>query len=301
MPLTFPLSITTHLFDRAGERLLDWFITKGFAVVVTVAAAAFALKLGTALIDRIDASLAKAPQPERSARSTQRAKTLTSILRSTLRAVILFAAVLSLLSAVGINITPLLASAGVVGLALGFGAQSLVKDVISGFFILFEDQYGVGDAVDIDGKSGMVEHMNLRITQLRGAVGEVVIIPNGSIKIVTNNSKEWARAVLDLNVGSEADIDQVLHLMVEEGARLHTDWPDRVLEDPEVVGVQALGEAGIHLKVVMKTYPLKQYGVSAEWRRRIKYALDRAGIATALPQRVLRIVEGQVPLAGEPV
>jgi small conductance mechanosensitive channel len=301
MLLTYPLGPIARMLDKSGDRLLEWIITRGFAVLVTVVVAMAALRVGTALIDRIDRSLEAAPSDPRGPRARQRAKTLTGILRSTLRAVILFAAVLSLLSAIGINITPLLASAGVVGLALGFGAQSLVKDVIAGFFILLEDQYGVGDVVDIDGKGGVVEDMNLRITQLRGAVGEVVTIPNGSIKIVTNSSKEWARAVLELTIDHATDIDQVLGLIVEEGTRLHLDWPDRVIEDPEVVGVLAIAENGTQLKALMKTQPLKQYGVAAEWRRRVKYALDRAGIRPAVPQRQLTGLDGHLLRAEEPV
>ncbi|HEY9854828.1 MAG TPA: mechanosensitive ion channel family protein, partial [Stenomitos sp.] len=204
--------------------------------------------------------------------------------------VILFAATLSLLSAVGINITPILASAGVVGLAVGFGAQSLVKDVITGFFILLEDQYGVGDVVKINDKSGLVEKMNLRITQLRNLSGELITIPNGQVSIVSNQSKEWARALLEIGVAYEADIDHVLKVMVDEGSRLHAEWPDKVLEEPEVNGIQSFGDSSIQLRVVMKTAPLKQWEVASEWRRRVKFAFDREGISIPYPQRVLRIV-----------
>jgi small conductance mechanosensitive channel len=194
---------------------------------------------------------------------------------------------------VGINITPILASAGVVGLAVGFGAQSLVKDVISGFFILFEDQYGVGDVVDIDGKSGLVERMNLRITQLRNTAGELITIPNGSIKIVSNRSKEWARAVLEIGVAYDADVDHVLNVMVEEGRKLREERPNDVLELPEVAGIQAFEESSIRLRVIMKTAPLQQWGIASEWRRRLKVAFEREGIEIPFPQRVLKVVPGE--------
>lgn len=284
------LTSAPRWLDRLGENALEWATTKGLSVILTVVVAALVLRLGTSLIDRIQARLQEAPRPEGNARLTQRSLTLTTILRSTLKTVILFAATLSLLSAVGINITPILASAGVVGLAVGFGAQSLVKDVITGFFILLEDQYGVGDVVNIDGKSGLVERMNLRITQLRNTAGELITIPNGQVSIVSNLSKEWARAVLEIGVAYDADIDHVIKVMVAEGARLRQDWPDKVLEDPDVNGIQSFGDSSINLRVIMKTAPLKQWEVASEWRRRVKFAFDREGIAIPYPQRVLRIV-----------
>lgn len=283
-----PVQATAHLLDRLGEQLLTWATTNGIAVLATIAVATVVLHLGTAVIDRIQGSLQEAPTSN--ARRVQRTLTLTAILRSTLKTVILFAATLSLLSSVGINITPILASAGVVGLAVGFGAQSLVKDVIAGFFIIFEDQYGVGDLVEIEGKSGLVERMNLRITQLRGAGGELVTLPNGAVHIVSNLSKEWARAVLDIGVAYHADLDRALEVMVGEGEQLRGEWSDQILEAPEVLGVQAFGDSNVHLKVTMKTAPLKQGAVACEWRRRVKQAFDREGIAISLPQRELRIV-----------
>lgn len=279
-----------QLWGRLTDSTLDWALTKGVSVLVTLVVAGVLLRLGTTLIDRIQARLQDAPRPEANARLTQRSLTLTTILRSTLKAVILFVATLSLLSAVGINITPILASAGVVGLAVGFGAQSLVKDVITGFFILMEDQYGVGDVVNIDGKSGLVERMNLRITQLRNLSGELITVPNGQVSVVSNLSKEWARALLDIGVAYEADIDHVLEVMVTEGKRLRLEWPEKVMDDPEISGVQSFGDSSIHLRVIMKTAPLKQWEVAAEWRRRVKFAFDREGISIPYPQRVLRIV-----------
>lgn len=290
MSSTLPLTSIPYWLNRLGEHAFDWSTTNGVAVIATVALAGLALRGGTAFIDQVQSSLQGSLRPEQNPRRAQRALTLTSMLRSSLRTVILFAAALSLLSAVGLNITPLLASAGVVGLAMGFGAQSLVRDVIAGFFILFEDQYGVGDQVDIDGKAGMVERMNLRITQLRSGAGELITLPNGAIKIVSNHSKEWSRAILEIGVDYDSDVDQALRIIEEEGQRLREDWPTRVLEAPEILGIQAFGESGLSLKVVMKTAPLQQGAVTADWRRRVKYAFDREGVKIPRPQRVLRIV-----------
>lgn len=299
MRAIYPLLSIPRLLDRAAENSLEWATTKGVSVIATLLIAGVALRFGTALIDRVQAALQDTARPEPNARRTQRSLTLTTILRSTLRAVVIFAAALSLLSAVGINITPILASAGVVGLAVGFGAQSLVKDVISGFFILFEDQYGVGDVVDVDGKSGLVERMNLRITQLRNTAGELITIPNGSIKIVSNRSKEWARAVLEIGVAYDADVDHVLNVMVEEGMQLRAERPNDVLEAPEIQGIQAFEDSSIRLRVIMKTAPLQQWAIASEWRRRLKVAFEREGIEIPFPQRVLRVVPGESPLISQ--
>ncbi|MBO9542395.1 mechanosensitive ion channel family protein [bacterium] len=272
------LATLPRAIDRLDEAALTWATTRGIGILVTIGLAFVALRLGTALIDRIQGALQDSSRADQSPRRAQRSLTLTTILRSTLRAVVLFATTLSVLAAVGINITPILASAGVVGLAVGFGAQSLVKDVISGFFILFEDQYGVGDVVDIDGKSGLVERMNLRITQLRNTAGELITIPNGSIKIVSNRSKEWARAVLELGVAYDADVDHALSLMMEEGRKLWEERPNDVLALPEIAGIQAFEENSIRLRVLMKTAPLQQWSIASEWRRRTKYAFDREAI-----------------------
>lgn len=287
------LATLPRAIDRLDEAALAWVTTHGIGMLVTILVAFVALRFGTALIDRVQGALQESSRADQSPRRTQRSLTLTSILRSTLRAVVLFATALSLLSAVGINITPILASAGVVGLAVGFGAQSLVKDVISGFFILFEDQYGVGDVVDVDGKSGLVERMNLRITQLRNTAGELITIPNGSIKIVSNRSKEWARAVLEIGVAYDADVDHVLNVMVEEGMKLRTERPNDVLEAPEIQGIQAFEDSSIRLRVIMKTAPLQQWSIASEWRRRLKVAFEREGIEIPFPQRVLRVVPGE--------
>lgn len=282
----YPILSLPRLVDRTGDALVAWAGTRGLSVLATLAIALFALRFSTGLIDRLQAAL-QGNLRESSDRRNQRTLTLTSILSSTLRTAILFASALSLLAEFGINITPILASAGVVGLAVGFGAQSLVKDVIAGFFILFEDQYGVGDVVDIDGKSGLVERMNLRITQLRNQAGALITLPNGATKIVSNRSKEWARAIVELEVSFETDVDHVFHLMLEEGLRLRQEWPTQILEAPEAAGIQAFGDYGVQLKVVMKTAPLQQWAVASEWRHRIKLAFAREGIR--FPRRMLHV------------
>lgn len=215
------------------------------------------------------------------ARVEQRTETLRHIVRSVGKAILFVIIVLTITSELGFDIAPLLATAGIAGLAIGFGAQSLVKDVISGFFILFEDQYGVGDVVKIGEQAGVVERMTLRVTVLRNLEGQVHIIPNGNIQTVTVMTKEWARAVLDVTVPHRQELTAVFEVLQKVGLRLAKDWPDRVLEQPTVLGVERIDDVGVTVRSMVKTPPFKQAEVIREWRRRVKDEFDRAGIEFA--------------------
>ena len=215
------------------------------------------------------------------ARVEQRTETLRHIIRSVSRTVLILLVLLTISSEFGFNIGPVLASAGIVGLAVGFGAQSLVKDVISGFFILFEDQFGVGDVVKIGDFSGVVERMTLRATVLRNLEGQVYVVPNGNIQHVTVMTKEWARAVLDVTVPHKEELSHVFDVLQKIGTRLAQDWPDRVLEQPSLLGVERLDDSGVMIRSIVKTPPFKQPDVLREWRRRVKEEFDRAGIEFA--------------------
>jgi small-conductance mechanosensitive channel len=215
------------------------------------------------------------------ARVEQRTKTLRHIIRSFSKGILIVVIALTISSELGFDIGPILASAGIAGLAVGFGAQSIVKDVISGFFILFEDQFGVGDIVRIADLSGVVEGMTLRSTVLRNLEGQVHVIPNGNIQTVTVLTREWARAVVDVTVAHSADLAKVFGVLQKIGLRLARDLPDQVLEQPMILGVEKLGETGVTIRLIVKTPPFKQFDVMREWRRRIKEEFDSAGIALA--------------------
>jgi len=215
------------------------------------------------------------------ARVEQRTETLRHMIRSVLKGVLIVFIALEVSSELGYNISGVWASVGIVGLAVGFGAQSLVKDVISGFFILFEDQYGVGDVVKIGEFSGVVEHMTLRSTVLRNLEGHVHVVPNGNIQNVTVMTKEWARAVLDVVVTHREDLSRVFQVLQNIGMKLAQDWPDRVLEMPTVLGVEKIDDLGITIRCIVKTPPFKQADVVREWRLRVKEEFDRAGIGFA--------------------
>ena len=217
------------------------------------------------------------------ARVEQRAETLRHIIRSVAKGVLGVILLLTISSELGFDIGPILASAGILGLAAGFGAQSLVKDVISGFFILLEDQFGVGDVIRVGEHSGTVEQMSLRATVLRNLEGQVHVIPNGSIQTVTVLTKEWARAVVDVTVAYKESLDEVFQALGRVGERLYNDWPDRVLERPAILGVEDLSTDGVKIRLIAKTSPLKQWDVMRDWRKRIKEEFDRSGIE--MPQR----------------
>ncbi len=190
---------------------------------------------------------------------------------------------------IGLDITPLLAGAGVAGLAIGFGAQSLIKDVIAGFFILMEDQFHVGDVIQAAGVSGQVERMSLRTTIVRDLQGTVHFIPNGEIKVASNLTKEWSRAVLEVGIDYQEDLDRTLHVLAEVGRELAADasFGPMVLEPPQVLGVESLGESQVTLRLLIKTLPSKQWDVARELRRRIKNRFDREKIALPYPHRVV--------------
>ena len=217
------------------------------------------------------------------ARMKQRTETLRSVVRSVSKTIIILFVILQIGSELGFlaSLAPLLATAGIGGLAVGFGAQSLVKDVISGFFILFEDQFGVGDVVKIGDFSGVVERMTLRATVLRNLEGQVHVVPNGNIQNVTVMTKEWARAVLDLTFPHEEPIGRTFEVLERVGIRLAQEWPDSVLEQPTILGVEKIDDSGVTVRSIVKTPPFKNADVLREWRLRAIEELDRAGIRLA--------------------
>src|SRR5439155_9016053 len=198
-------------------------------------------------------------------RVEQRADTLRHIVRSVVKGILIVVVLATIISELGFDIGPILASAGIAGLAIGFGAQSLVKDVISGFFILFEDQYGVGDVVKIGDLSGVVERMTLRATVLRNLEGQVHLIPNGNIQTVTVMTKEWARAVVDVTVAMKEDLSNVFQVLNRINMRLAQDMQHEILEKPTILGVEKLDDSGVTIRAIVKTPPLKQADVTREW------------------------------------
>ncbi len=227
----------------------------------------------------------------RDPRRERRVESLVQVVVSITTVVVWAIGIMIALGAFDINLGPLVASAGIVGVALGFGAQSLVADFLSGLFMLAEDQFGIGDIVDAGQASGVVESISLRTTSLRSVDGTLWHVPNGEIKAVGNMSQGWARAVLDIGVDYGASIDRAREVItrVAEGMATDDDFDQVVLEPPDILGIEDLAADAVVIRVAVKTLPGEQWGVAREMRRRIKLALDDADIAIPFPQRQLWI------------
>jgi moderate conductance mechanosensitive channel len=226
-----------------------------------------------------------AQTPTGSTRRVQRAKTVGTLLKSIVSGVIAAIVVTMMLAELGLNIGPILASAGILGVALGFGSQTLVKDYLSGIFMIFEDQYGVGDVVDLGEATGTVEAVSLRVTRLRDTNGTVWYIRNGEIIRAGNMSQNWARTVLDVQVSSREDIAHVRSVLSDV---IHDLWRDDdfegvVIEEPEIWGIEAITPDAITLRVTLKTAPMEQWRVARALRERIKSRFDHEGIQAPYP------------------
>ena len=213
-------------------------------------------------------------------RRVQRAQTMGSLLKSIITGIVLAVVGTMMLSEIGVNIAPIIASAGILGVAIGFGAQSIVKDFLAGLFVLIEDQYGIGDVVDLGDASGTVEAVSLRVTRLRDVNGTVWYVRNGEILRVGNMSQNWARTVLDVRVGLSEDLATVRGILEET---CHGMWEDEefrglIVEKPEVWGVERLDADRIIVRVAIKTAPLEQWGIAREARERIKARFEHEGI-----------------------
>ena len=282
-PSSCPTSISVPLFVLAVvvvAALVRWVLQR-----VIRRAVARIENEGPRRRGRID--LFEPTDPISAERRVQRAKAIGSILSAVVSIVVWTAAVFVILPALGVNITGLVAGAGIVGIAVGFGAQTLVQDFVSGLFMIAEDQYGVGDVIDMGEASGVVEAVGLRTTRLRSVDGTVWHIRNGEVVRVGNMSQGWSRAVLDVGVAYGEDVDRVVQLLQQLGTEMRADeaFADKILEEPEVWGVEALMAEQVTIRMIIKTVPLEQWVVAREMRRRIKHAFEQLGIESPPAQR----------------
>ncbi len=249
-------------------------------IVLILVGALLVSRLGSRLARRSVESLVARSRLEPTPASANRARTLGGVAASVIRIVVVSIAVLLMLDAVGLNLGPLVAGASIVGVALGFGAQSLVRDFLSGFFILAEDQYGIGDLVTVADVLGTVEEVSLRTTRLRGMDGTVWYVPNGEIRKVGNSAKDWSRAIVDVLVPPEADINAATAAIAEELGALPPglEWADAMLEAPEVLGVEAMGPDGWTVRVAARVAPEARGRVTRELRTRIAARLQNQGV-----------------------
>jgi moderate conductance mechanosensitive channel len=286
--------------------VITWAITKPLSVVVLILMAVVLRWILHRLIDRLVKRAAEGlPTPVLKRRSSkeqseapsqvppavaagrrvQRAESMGSLLKSVSSIVIVTIFGITIIAQLGYPVGPLLASAGVVGVALGFGAQSLVKDYLAGIFMIFEDQYGVGDSVDLGEAGGTVEAVGLRVTRLRDVEGTVWYVRNGEIIRVGNQSQNWARTVLDIPVALDQDLARVQQVLRDVAQDLWDDEDFRhlIIEEPSVWGVQDLTPNWVTVRVTLKTAPLEQWAVAREMRQRIKWRFDHEGIEFAPP------------------
>lgn len=249
------------------------------------------IRLSAVLIDRFFTTLEDGARldPDASRRLALRFSTFSVVFKSLIWAGSVSLGVLVGLAVIGIDIGPILAGAGIIGLAVSFASQSLIKDTINGFLILLEDQYAVGDVIVVGDVSGLVEYMNLRITQLRNGEGRLITIPNSAISIVQNLSKDWARVDLTVDLAYHTNVDEALAVIKTLADQLYNDpqWNDKIIEAPEVLGIDEIDHAGILVRIWIKVKPLQHWSVAREFRRRLKQTFDRAGISIGAPQQAL--------------
>ncbi len=253
----------------------------------------FMAKLKKNLINRTE----KGDTPHKD-ESIKRINTLTDIIHKTASIALLLVFLMLLLQKFGINIGPILASVGVLGLAIGFGAQELVKDFISGFFILLENQVRTGDVAIINGTGGLVEQIELRTITLRDFSGTVHVIQNGKINTLSNMTKDWSAMVFDIGVAYKEDTQKVMDVIKEVGDELANDpdFKSDIIEPMEVFGLDQFGDSAIVIKARLKTKPIKQWSVGREYRKRLKYAFDQQGIEIPFPHTTLYWGEEIKPL-----
>jgi small conductance mechanosensitive channel len=262
-----------------------WAVTSGIQILLIIVLTLAALKVAKLLAKKLVDTVTR----NRDFESQKRIETLGSVVQHILTVLILLGSAMMILGELGIEIGPILAAAGIIGLAVGFGAQNLVQDVISGFFILLEDQIRVGDVVQIAGCGGLVEKVNLKMTVIRDLSGNVHFVRNGKIDIVTNMTKEFSRYVFDIGVAYREDVDEVIEVIksVDEDLRKDPDFGIDILEPIEILGLNEFADSAIVIKARTKTKPIQQWRIGREFNRRLKKKFDEMGIEIPFPHRTI--------------
>lgn len=265
-------------FQQTMTRAATWLLGQGLGAAIILVITIFLMRFCAALIKTAFTLYEQRMAANLDEHSQRRSQTLSAIFSGVAQAIIFFIGLMVALQQGGLDITPILASAGIVGIAVGFGAQSLIKDLFAGLMILFEEQYSVGDSIKIGEVSGTVEALTLRSTRVRGSDGALTMFPNGNITTVANLSKDWLRVVLDFEVDYVADVDAAMKIMSEVAAQMKVERPTEILEEPVMQGVDKVAGGVLTLRLIFKTVPAKQAEISRELRRRVKVAFDQAGI-----------------------
>ena len=275
------------------------FAKASLRIVLIIIAAYVGLRLLRLAFNRLETLLIRAAATAEviPGAATKRIRTLMSVMWTIVVGLIWFVAVLTTLGQIGVNVTPVLAGAGIVGLAIGFGAQNLVKDLVNGFFLILENQVRVGDVAIINGTGGLVEAISFRTIVLRDEAAVVHVFPNGAITTLSNMTKDWSAYVINVNVAYKEDPDRVVDVMRRVAEEMYAEpkYRSAMLDPIEIFGVDGFTESAVTIKARLKTQPLQQFTIGREYRRRLKKAFDAEGIEMPLSQRVLRTVEPSQP------
>jgi moderate conductance mechanosensitive channel len=289
-----------NICGKSSDSVNGWLIEHGPKIGVMTVVIVSLLLVSVLIIPRVIERAVRNSKTEQSEEEMQkRSDTLIGVVMATVQIAIIFMFVLMLLSELTINVTAILTGAGVVGLAVGFGAQSLVKDIISGLFIILENQYRKGDVIKIAGESGAVEEINLRRTVLRDMDGAYHVVPNGEIRVATNYTKQLSRVNLNISVSYDTDIDRAIQLINSVGKEMAEDpvWAGSIVGPPKALRIDNLGESSVDIKVAGETKPSRQWDVAGELRLRIKRSFDKEGIEIPFPHTKV-IFGNQLPIAG---
>ncbi|MGQ1889257.1 mechanosensitive ion channel family protein [Thermophagus sp. OGC60D27] len=280
--------LTSEFWGKLFSEALGWIITELPGIIILIITLIIMLRLIKFSISRLRIILIKRAENDQAVdtgEAEKRIKTLTGIVMGTTRIILYTVFIIILLSKFGINVGPILASAGILGLAVGFGAQELVRDYISGFFMLLENQVRTGDVVIINGTGGLVEKIELRTITLRDLSGVVHIFQNGKINTISNMTKEWSAIVFNIGVAYKEDVDQVMEIMKQVGEDLQNDpkFGPEIIEPIEIFGLDEFADSALIIKARLKTKPIKQWNAGREYRRRLKIAFDKNNIEIPFP------------------
>ena len=281
------LSVASFMNNLLSS-LYEWIITELPGILILIVATLIVLKVYKSFIKQLRKVIIKKyekKQDNKALETEKRVETLINILQSVGRIIIWAIFIMILLKKLGVDIGPILAGAGILGLAVGFGAQELVRDIISGFFMLLENQIRSGDVAIINGTGGLVEKIELRTTTLRDFTGTTHIFQNGKINTISNMTMEWSAVVFDIGVAYKEDTDEVVSIMKEVGEDLQNDpdFKENIIEPLEVFGVDQFADSAVIIKARIKTKPIMQWSVGREYRRRLKKAFDEKGIEIPFP------------------
>lgn len=282
------MEIFLHVFQ---QDFLQWLVVHGARLTLIIIGSWVIYRFGAGFIASMLERAVHGGQGVSQEAARKRKETLSRVLENTVKVVVILMGSLMALSEIGVNVGPMIAAAGVAGLAFGFGGQYLIRDIISGLFILIENQYRVGDVVCFGDTCGLVESINLRLTVLRDLDGTVHHVPNGEVKVASNLSKYYSRVNLNVGVSYASDLEKVIVVVNRVGAEMSEDpaWKDMILSPPQFLRVDDFADSAVMIKILGDTKPLKQWDVTGELRKRLKIAFDREGIEIPFPQRVMHM------------